>query len=223
MKRLISLLLVSLFVISCSAKSPTLPNSGFSGTIIQGVIGEQLGSYSTAMLQIGNTSSPVTNAAVTLVTPSGSVPLTYWTSMSMSYQGQVYNSAAYTQSTYTYTPGGLYTYHVSYGGNTYSLSVTAVGNTSFNSGSSGVTINWTGGGSENTASVMGFNASTYYSHIYGPSISSPYVMPLADFPGDTSGGQGNYTISFTGINLSVSTTSSLAFTVTATDQEMYTY
>lgn len=223
MKRLIVLPLLSLFMISCGAKSPTLPNSGFSGTILEGVIGEALGSTTAAMLQIGNTSSPVTNAAVTLVTPGGSVPLTYWTSMSMSYQGQTYNSAAYTQSTYAYTPGGTYTLQVAYGGNTYSLSVTAVGNASFLSGSSGVTVSWSGGGSENTASVMGMNGSTYYSHVYGPSISSPYAMPLSDFPGDTTGGLGNYTVSLTAINLSVSATSSLAFTFTATDQEMYIY
>lgn len=227
MKRLVPLLLVSLFIISCGSKSsPSSPSGsggGFSGTVIQSTIGESLGTVSPSLVQISYTSSPVTNAAITLVTPSGNVALSYLTSETLVYQGQTMNCAAYEASTYTYTPGSAYTMNVSFGGNKYSMSVTAIGGSSETSGSTGVTISWTGGGTENTATVEGLNGSTLYEQVYGPSISSTYTMPLSDFPGDTSGGKGNYTIFFTGINLYDSATSSLVLEFTATDQEEWTY
>ncbi len=227
MKRLVPLLLVYLFIVSCGSKSsPSSPGSGggsFNGMVIQSTIGEGLGTVSPASVQISYTSSPVTNAAVTLGTPSGSVPVTYFESATLVYQGQTLNCADYYSGAYTYTPGSAYTMNVSFGGNNYSMPVTAIGGTTETSGSSGVTISWTGGGSENIAIVEGTNGSTVVDQTYGPSISSPYIMPLSDFPGDTSGGKGNYYIFFTGINLYDSATSFLVLEFTATDQEEWTY
>ncbi len=189
MKRLVPLLLVSLFVISCGSKSsPTSSggNGGGSDTIslaspeLLATIAEQSSVVNAAQVEIDTTTQAVTNAAITLTGPSSlSLPLTFSSSMS---GGGYYYAYYYSINSWSYSGNQNYTMTVSYGGNTYQSTITSVGNVAFTSTSLGITISWSGEGNENTAFAIGSSDYTY-----GPNISSPYYIANSGLAGYTSG------------------------------------
>jgi hypothetical protein len=195
------------------------------GIVIMASIGEISGASSPAEVQINNGTSPVTNAVITLHTPAGSIPVTYWQSVEMTYNGVTMTASGYLSGSYAYTPGDVYSVDVSYGGNHYSLAVTAVGGAQEQKGSTGVTLSWIGGGSSDSAVVSGMNGTSYYVQTYGPGITSPYSIPLSDFPGytSTSWGLGSYGVMLVCAQTSTYATSGLAFEFVSTDMESYTY
>jgi hypothetical protein len=240
MRRFVFILLGSLFMVSCSGSgsSPTLPGGGsfsLTGPLLEAMI-----SYSNiAQFLVTTPTGPVTNAAVTLSFSGGSVPLAYTYSSSgpVTYSGGVtYLNLAYYSATsgWTYTANQPYTMTASFGGNTYSSSITAVGNETFQTGSSGVTCSWTGGVSN--ASTNPINATTasaletstpYTSYIYPPGgnppfLTSPFTIAASSLSGHTTG---NYMIMVTAVNIKTS-----AFPgayggsfFSATDQQSTTY
>jgi hypothetical protein len=147
-----------------------------------------------------------------------SVGLTMPVTYSYSISGGGYYDAYYTTGySWGYTANQPYTMTVAMNGTSYKAVVTTVGNVSFNTGASGVTISWAGGGNENTASALGPS-----SYTYGPSISSPYSISASSLSGHTSG---NYYMSMNAEKM-VTGAFSGAFAgsfFSASDQETTTY
>jgi hypothetical protein len=88
----------------------------------------------------------------------------------------------------------------SFGGSTYTASVTAVGNGTFSTGASGVTCNWVGGGNQNTILISQTN-SPYYSNHFGPNLTTGYAIPVSAFHNYTGG---NYMVLATLVELAPS-------------------
>ncbi len=151
------------------------------------ITGVSTNSYVSAFIE-DNLGNPVTTAAVTLTTVSGSIPVTCVgvgspnppANMGISNitGGQYYNSTAY-------TPGQLCTVSVLTGGITYTSSFTA-SNASGNlsTGSGGVTATYTVGGNENLVEVEGKDT---FQVGPVPPITSPYLIPTSSFPNDPAG------------------------------------
>lgn len=215
---------VSLVLVSCASIIPTgsssTPTGGSSGTIslaspeIEAAIAMQGGFTQFPQVTIITDSYAVTNAGVTLTSVGLTMPVTY----SYSISGGGYYDAYYTTGySWAYTANQPYTMTVAMNGAVHKATVTAVGNINFNTGASGVTISWAGGGNENIASAFGPS-----SYTFGPSINSPYVISEVSLSGHTSG---NYTIGMTAEKM-VTSAFSGAYAgsfFSASDQETTTY
>ncbi len=196
MKRFFPFLFVALLTISCGTSSPTSSSSGgfsWNGPIVLSAIESISSGTETALTEIGTSTGPVTNAAVTLSYSGGSVPLSYQASGSypVTYSGSVtvLSLAYYTNTSFTYTAGQPYTITAVFGGNTYSANTTAVSIPVFSTSGSNLVCTWTGGGNEDviTATEIG---SPHTSKIFGPSsLTSPYSIARSSLPGAT--GQNN--------------------------------
>lgn len=223
-----SFLVVScLMLVSCSSStSPSIP-SGPSGSYnitlytpeILAAIAKQGGIVNAASVMLETDTQPVTNASVTLTGPSLSLPLTFSSSVTL---GSNYATYYWSVNSWAYTGNQNYTMTVSYGGHTYQSTITSVGNVSFATGSSGVTISWAGGGNENTASALCISPA-YHSYTYGPNITSSYAIAQSSLAGYSGG---NYTIQLNADETLTSAFSGGAYlgcSFTASDQESTTY
>jgi hypothetical protein len=157
----------------------------------------------TAQVLITTANGSVTNAAVTLSYSGGSYALGYFYTAAgpVTYNGGVTELSFAYYSAYScyYMAGSPYTMTVAFGGNTYSASITAVGNATYNTGTSGVTCTWTGPSNEDT--FMDFQTSNPSNHsTFGPNSMNPYVIPSSAFSGYT-GGSNSYSIDATIVEL----------------------
>ncbi len=187
-----TLLLVPVFSIlngGCTGKYnlPAIPQSNGSSPVISSSNGPLIevfflnvsiatvtnGGYVSTIIA-DNAGNPVTTAAVTLTTPSGSIPVTYAANASSNpppgmgitnIYGGLYSNAT------AYAAGQNCSVSVDIGGNIYSSNFTASpasGNVV--GGASGVTCTWTNGGNEDLVLVSG-NDNLQYGP--SPAITSP--------------------------------------------------
>jgi hypothetical protein len=176
--KILSIVAATILITSCSGKSsPTIttPTYNLNGPEIEASIGWNPVSQAAQLDLVNNASggAAVTNAAVTVTLSGGGTPVTYTTSA-----GPV---AYYANTLSSWTAGGTYTMSIQSSLGNFSDSVVAVGNIAVTSGTSGVTCTWTGGGNENTISVE--NLTSFASTVFGPNVTSPYVIPLGAFTG----------------------------------------
>jgi hypothetical protein len=206
MKRFSPFLFVALLTISCGTSSHTSSGSGgfsWSGPIILSALVPTSGTAGTASTEIGTSTGPVTNAAVTLSYSGGSVPLSYSlsTSYPVTYSGSVtvLSVAYYSNSSFTYAAGQPYTITAAFGGSTYSANTTAVGIPVFSTSGSNLVCTWTGGGNEDVISASE-NTSPYTTKTFGPPLTSPCSIANSSLPGAT--GQNNVIASINNLNSS---------------------
>ncbi len=227
MKRLISLLLAAIFVISCSnnnsanSTTPTLPGGGngsegpggngggvtfLTSPMLEAAIVDNTLAVSTtptieADVNIAASSGPVTNAAITLSGPVvGSLAVTFLgsTSLPVNFNGGVslVPFGSYTATGWTYAVGEPYTVTASFGGATYTASITAVGNVTVQTGGVGtaVTCSWTNAvatSSANPLNISQFIATnssnaTLYSDpatLAAPYLTSPVTISAFSLTG----------------------------------------
>ena len=178
---LLFVMVVSTLLVGCPAKNSaptlTLPSYNLNGPEIEASIGSNPVSQVVQLNfvnQAGTTA--VTNAAVTLsLSGGGSTPVTYsYSAGTLAYYDHLLSSV---------TPGGTYTMTIQSSIGSFSDSVVALGNIAVTSVASGVTCTWTGGGNENTISVE--NLANSSSTIFGPNVTSPYVIPSGAFTGSS--------------------------------------
>lgn len=210
MKPYIVFLFVALLSVSCGSSSTTTSSSGsggsggysWSGPIILSEINEQ---SNVAFAEIGTSSGPVTNAAVTLSYSGGTDVLNYFysTSVPVTYSGglTIVGVAYYYDTAYTYTANQPYTMTSVFGGTTYSAHVTAVGGPVFTTSGGGTTLvtTWSGGGNTNVIAASK-NVSPYTQKTWGPNVTSPYSIANSALPG----GSTQNTVMVTLINLNSS-------------------
>ncbi len=198
------LVLVPILSIGCSSgNNPASPSGSVTpdpnGPIIEAFVANldmvsvNVGIF-TSVFIVDNAGNPVTTASVTLVTPGGSYPATY-TGVSVSNPPPNCGITAITGGHYAgnavYAGGQNCTFKVGIGANTYTGNFTTVnGSAGVTTGPSGVTFTWTGGGNENFISVIGNDTLQYGP---SPAISSPYIIPAANFVNDPAG-SGNDTV-----------------------------
>ena len=195
---------VPILSIGCSSSNnPSSPGSGVTpdsnGPIIEAFLGNidipsvNVGVF-TSVYIIDNAGNPVTTASVTLVTPGGSYPATF-NGVNMSNpppnSGVTNISGGWYTGSAAYVGGQNCSFKVGIGANTYTGSFTTLNSSAAAvTGSTGVTWTWTGGGNENFVYVNG-NDNLQYGP--SPAISSPYVIPAANFVSDPAG-HGNDTV-----------------------------
>lgn len=208
-------------LVSCSSNpAPSIPSGltfSYNSPEILAAIVMQGGTANVASVELMTDTQAVTNATVTLTGPSLSLPLTFTSSSGASnYYYSYYNSV----TGWNYLGNTSYTMTISYGGHTFTSTITSVGTVVFSPSSSGITISWSGGGNENTATAFG--GTTYYSYTYGPNITSPYTIAKSGLAAYSAG---NYHI-----NMNADETRTSAFSgayagssFTSSDQESTTY
>ena len=197
-KILYSLILASLFLVSC--RSNNVPTGAGNGPLITAYItGQDVRVAITDAQQI-----PVTTAAVTFsCSAAPSIPMTfaYITNddVTLDYSAGLLldtNVGLYGPSLpLTFTPGQPVSLTVAYGGRTYtSVIQSPVGAISLTPSSSGVSAVWVGG--DNASQAWDENTlSPLTSTLYTGSLSSPYFMPASYAAGDNS-----YTVSLVNVS-----------------------
>jgi len=239
MKKFFILLLLfvsGLFLSSCNSSGNSTGSSNFSlsSPVVEAVLAIQGGSSQPAAVAILTTSSAVTNAGITVTGNGLTLPVTYTTALTTSYQGNQVNEASYNSGPWTNIPGQAYTITVSMMGSTHSSAITSVGGIAFNNGASGVTATWTGGVSNSSSNPLNVttaqalettspnNMYTYPSNLQPPYLTSPFIISASSLSGHTSN---NYVIQ---VNCNTTLTSAFPGTnagsfVTSSDQELTTY
>lgn len=135
-----------------------------------------------------NLGNPVTTAFVSLETPNGNWALSCFGAVAFSSPPSSgvtsFTGGEYEATQIPYSANGNCTFQVVNGGATYISNFTALAPVfSGASGNTGVTFLWSNGGNYQEVSVTGKDTFQL-----GPSLTSPYAIPAADFPSDPAGG-----------------------------------
>jgi hypothetical protein len=136
---------------------------------------------------------PITNASVTVTVPladGGTLPLPY--SGNFNYAPPSgsgipsIDGGEYIAAITGYPAGAVCTFTAVVNGTTYTQAFTALNTTlgSATTGATGVTFTWTPAGNDTFVAVSG---NDFFSEGPTPALSSPYILPAADFPSDPAG------------------------------------